>query len=68
MSRNLGKSNRIARAIGAVPLTMCAVAGPYPLALRVGAFAVPAFYLAATSVWGSCAFKALLRRISGERG
>ena len=62
MTKNLGKADRIVRTVGAIPLTTCALAAPYPLTLRLVAFALPALYLAATALIGACAFYALTGR------
>ena len=68
MNNNIGTGNRIARAVGALLLTMCAIAGPYPLTLRLLAFALPALYLVVTALVGSCAFKAVMGRLTSSSG
>ena len=45
MIRNIGRLDRVARAILLVPLTACSLLAPLPLGTRLLAFAIPAAYL-----------------------
>lgn len=51
---NVGKSDRLVRLVSAIALLSCAVMAPFPLAVRVGAMALPGLYLLATAAFGSC--------------
>lgn len=51
---NVGKSDRLVRLVSALALLSCAGMAPFPLAVRVGAMALPGLYLLATAVFGSC--------------
>jgi hypothetical protein len=54
MIRNLGTLDRLARLVAALPLFVCSVMAPLPLAARVAAFALPACYMILTALAGSC--------------
>lgn len=54
MKRNVGTSDRILRAFGALALFTCAVLAPLPLALRVPLFGVLGSYMLFTSLAGTC--------------
>ena len=54
MAKNLGNADRVLRVLGAVGLGSCAVFSPFPLALRLGAFATTGVYLLLTALGGTC--------------
>ena len=54
MMKNVGKLDRVVRALGATALLACAFAAPWPAHLRVPAFALPAAYLLYTALAGTC--------------
>ena len=62
--KNVGSSERIARAIAIVPLALCAVLAPFPLAARLAMFAMPALVLLWTVATCSCSINRLLGRSS----
>jgi hypothetical protein len=62
MTQNLGRADRAARAISAIPLVMCGVLAPLSLELRLAAFVAPAVYLLATAIAGTCLGYRLLGR------
>jgi hypothetical protein len=71
---NVGKSDRLVRLVSALGLLFCAAMAPFPLAVRVGAMALPGLYLLATAAFGSCLGYRLMGRStcpvdapSGER-
>jgi hypothetical protein len=45
-------NKRILKVLAAVPLATCSVLAPFPLPLRLVAFAVPALFLLATALAG----------------
>jgi hypothetical protein len=62
MNRNVGKGDRIARVVAALPMLVCSVMAPLPLLARMAAFALPAVYLLFTAVRGTCLGYALMGR------
>jgi hypothetical protein len=62
MTQNLGRWDRIARLLAVLALTTCAVGAPFTLQVRLLAFAAPAVYLLATSLFGTCLGYRLLGR------
>ena len=60
MQKNLGRSDRGARAVAALALLACTLFSPLPLQLRVPAFGVLAVYLLYTVLSGTCLGYALL--------
>jgi len=60
MEKNLGFTDRGARALAVVGLSTCAVYSPLPLIVRVPAFGVLAIYLLFTALSGTCIGYALL--------
>jgi hypothetical protein len=54
MTRNVGKMDRTARALVAIPLAACSFLAPFTLEVRLAAFAAPAVYLLATALAGTC--------------
>ncbi|HEX5656345.1 MAG TPA: DUF2892 domain-containing protein [Polyangiales bacterium] len=62
MIRNVGSKDRVARLVAALPMLVCSVMAPLPLAARLAAFAAPAVYLLATALRGTCLGYALMGR------
>jgi hypothetical protein len=62
MQRNVGKSDRIVRAIGGLAMALCAVQAPFPPLFRVAVFGGMGTYLLFTAVWGTCFGYRLLGR------
>jgi hypothetical protein len=54
VNRNVGIKDRVARALGALALGVCAFLAPLPLELRVPAFGLLAVYLLFTALAGTC--------------
>ncbi len=54
MTRNLGTADRILRFSGALAAAVCAAAGPFSPAVRLGVFGGTAVYLLATALVGTC--------------
>ncbi|NTX01061.1 MULTISPECIES: DUF2892 domain-containing protein [Myxococcus] len=62
MKRNVGKVERLFRALGGLMLVTCAVLAPLPLAIRVATFGVLGAYLLFSALAGSCLGYALMGR------
>jgi hypothetical protein len=62
MIRNVGRADRVVRAIIAIPLIICALFAPVPLPTRVGAFGGAAAYLFLTAIVRRCLGYRLLGR------
>jgi hypothetical protein len=60
VKQNVGFADRVARGIGALAMFGCAVAAPWPLAVRLLAFSLPAAYLLITALAGTCLGYSLL--------
>ncbi len=54
MKTNVGRNDRILRALAAAGLLTCSVMAPLPLALRLGTFGAMGGYLLFTALAGSC--------------
>lgn len=54
MTRNLGSADRILRVCGGMAAAVCAVMGPFSLAVRLGVFGATAVFLLATALVGTC--------------
>lgn len=54
MTRNVGRTDRLARTLVTIPLFVCGVLAPLPLAVRVLAFVLPAAYVLYTAISGTC--------------
>lgn len=54
MKKNVGRSDRAFRALGAAGMLVCSVMAPLPLVLRVAGFGVMGAYLLFTAVAGTC--------------
>jgi hypothetical protein len=64
MKKNIGTSERIARALGGASLLMCSFLAPFPQAVRMAVFGTMGVYLLITAVVGSCAGYALMGKSS----
>ena len=62
MVKNLGKSDRAARALAVVALMTCSISAPLPLLVRVSGFGLMAAYLLFTALSGTCLGYALIGR------
>ena len=62
MTINLGTVDRWLRVLAAVPLGVCAVAGPFSWAVRLGVFGLNAAYLLWSALAGSCVGYRLMGR------
>jgi hypothetical protein len=54
MQQNLGKMDRVIRAVAALGLAACAIAAPLPWAIRVAGLGLSAAYLSFTVLAGTC--------------
>jgi hypothetical protein len=64
MKRNVGNTERLFRAVGALVLATCAVMAPLPLGIRVVAFGTLGAYMLFTALAGSCLGYTLMGRSS----
>src|SRR6478736_202285 len=64
MKKNIGTSDRLARAVGGVSLLTCSFLAPLPLAVRVAVFATMDVYLLMTALVGTCGGYALMGKSS----
>jgi hypothetical protein len=64
MKKNVGVSDRIARALGGASLLTCSFLAPLPLAARMAVFGTMGVYLLMTAVVGSCVGYALMGKSS----
>ncbi|MBA3461706.1 MAG: DUF2892 domain-containing protein [Deltaproteobacteria bacterium] len=62
MSKNVGRTDRIVRLLGAAVMLACSIMAPLPLVLRAGAFGVTGVYLLFTAVVGTCVGYTLMGR------
>ena len=59
MKKNVGTSDRLARALGGASLMTCSFLAPLPLAVRMAVFGTMGVYLLMTALVGTCAAYAL---------
>jgi hypothetical protein len=52
--KNVGTWDRALRGAAAAMMMTCAVLAPLPIAVRIAALALPALYMAATALAGTC--------------
>ena len=64
MKKNVGTSDRIARALGGASLLTCGFLAPLPLAVRAAVFGSMGAYLLMTALVGTCAVYALTGKSS----
>jgi hypothetical protein len=64
MKKNVGTSDRLARALGGASLLTCSFLAPLPLAVRVAVFGTTGVYLLMTALVGACAAYALMGKSS----
>jgi hypothetical protein len=64
MKKNVGTSDRLARALGGASLLTCSFLAPLPLAVRVAVFCATGVYLLMTALVGTCAGYALIGKSS----
>ena len=64
MKLNVGNSDRLLRALGAVAMLTCAVVAPFPLLVRIAVHGVPGVYLLLTALFGRCLGYSLLGKSS----
>lgn len=64
MKRNVGSSDRLFRALGALALLTCSVMAPLPLLVRVGMFGALGAYLMFTALAGTCFGYAIMGKSS----
>jgi len=64
MKKNLGTSDRLARALGGASLMTCSFLAPLPLAVRMAVFGTMGVYLLMTALVGTCAAYALIGKSS----
>jgi hypothetical protein len=64
MKKNLGSSDRLARALGGASLMTCSFLAPLPLAVRMAVFGTMGVYLLMTALVGTCAAYALIGKSS----
>jgi hypothetical protein len=68
MNRNVGTSDRIARALGSVAMLVCGAIAPFSPLVRITALALPGLYLLGTALAGRCPGYALLGRSTCKAG
>jgi Protein of unknown function (DUF2892) len=64
MKKNVGTSDRLARALGGASLMTCSFLAPLPLAVRMAVFGTMGVYLLMTALVGTCAAYALIGKSS----
>lgn len=64
MKKNIGTSDRLARALGGASLMTCSFLAPLPPAVRMAVFGTMGVYLLMTALVGTCAAYALLGKSS----
>jgi len=64
MKKNVGTSDRLARALGGASLMTCSFLAPFPLAVRMAVFGIMGVYLLMTALVGTCAAYALIGKSS----
>ncbi|HET7540675.1 MAG TPA: DUF2892 domain-containing protein [Polyangiaceae bacterium] len=64
MKKNIGTSDRIARAFGGASLMTCSFLAPLPLAVRIAALGAGGVYLLMTALVGTCAGYAIMGKSS----
>ena len=62
MTQNIGTRDRTVRAVASLVFFACTVAAPFPIHVRIFAFAIPGIYMMGTVLVGTCVGYKLMGR------